>query len=1443
MNCNKTCGNCRQNQTCDHVTGICPHGCAAGHSGSKCTFVNFAFGKPTSESRPQGNLTSNVTVDGNTTNGMCFSTSRDDNYSWLRVDLGRLVVINNVVINAANATTSKSITKKRLNGMKITVSKEKEDTMSDVCYEDTDPELPNLIQNLTCELVGRYVRIEIERTNQSRHSTTYSKKSVVELCEVEVTGCMSGMYGPNCELPCPKQCNDDMCFSNATCAVGCEAGYQGSFCNETCQDGYFGKNCQLECGNCLDNTTCSHVKGMCPAGCQTGWISETCKAPCSAGFYGDNCTETCGGCMNGTACNHTNGVCHDGCISGFKQTPTCREECENFTFGMNCSSTCGTCWNGTICEKATGACPQGCDPGWQAPYCLNECLNFSYGPNCSAQCGHCRGGNSCDPIDGNCSSGCEPGWQGSDCQMKCMKGTYGPNCTDICGNCQNDSDCDNVNGTCTKGCKPGWEPPMCTEVCMNYSYGEDCARQCGHCRNNETCDRLTGTCSNGCDPGWRQPECTQACQDGYFGKNCQLECGNCLDNTTCSHVKGMCPAGCQTGWISETCKAPCSAGFYGDNCTEKCGGCMNGTACNHTNGVCHDGCISGFKQTPTCREECENFTFGMNCSSTCGTCWNGTICEKATGACPQGCDPGWQAPYCLNECLNFSYGPNCSAQCGHCRGGNSCDPIDGNCSSGCEPGWQGSDCQMMCMNYSYGEDCARQCGHCRNNETCDRVTGNCSNGCDPGWRQPECTQECDAGYYLENCEKKCGKCKPGTTCNHVDGRCPKGCDVGWKGLLCNDECDQFLYGASCSSQCGQCRQKQSCNHITGNCDNGCEQGWESSKCDKKIDSTSLAIGIAAGVGIPIVLIGVLLIRFLMKKRRPLEAEEPKVPSEVVEMQPIDLLTFLSKRLQSNELHDEFKKLPANEVHACDAAKTAENKPRNRFLTTFPYDHSRVVLTGGGHDYINANYISNCQKKDVYVATQGPKKNTLGDFWRMIWQINSDRIVMLANCIEMGKHKVEQYWPEKGHSREFGEYKVVTTHVQTFAVYTVRTLSLYESSCETPKEIKQFHFTKWPDHGIPDIIHLLNFYKYVQSTETKLRGPMVVHCSAGIGRTGTFIAIDALVHYGTSKGNLAPFEYAKTMRQNRMNMIQTKEQYVAVHQVLMEYFLCDDSTLTVEEFQDILENTEQIQDEFTTLSQHRPTITLSESTDAMSEENISKNKDLEILPANRYRPLLMSQSPERTNYINAVLLPSCKTENALIVTQMPTDDTSDEFWAMVFDYQSTAIVFLDPNEEVLPTQSNPQIDTKSFSVDYVPNNDDASDSYNHLHVQNIAVTRKGLDDSFLTNSFEITSWPADDSESVSSIMKANYAVQSSQYGRKSPGPITVVCRNGSDKCGVFCAVSNAAETLNMNRSANIFLITRQLQYRRPSFIRSLHEYRTCYRAVAAHCETLCDYGNV
>ncbi|XP_042071793.1 receptor-type tyrosine-protein phosphatase mu [Haplochromis burtoni] len=183
----------------------------------------------------------------------------------------------------------------------------------------------------------------------------------------------------------------------------------------------------------------------------------------------------------------------------------------------------------------------------------------------------------------------------------------------------------------------------------------------------------------------------------------------------------------------------------------------------------------------------------------------------------------------------------------------------------------------------------------------------------------------------------------------------------------------------------------------------------------------------------------------------------------------------------------------------DSAKKDENRMKNRYGNIIAYDHSRVRLQpqdgGGGSDYINANYVDGYHRPNHYIATQGPMQETVYDFWRMVWQENTAAIVMVTNLVEVGRVKCCKYWPDD--TEIYGDMKVTLIETQLLSEYVIRTFAVEKRGVAEIREIRQFHFTGWPDHGVP--LHatgLLGFIRRVKAKTPPTAGPTVVHCSRG-----------------------------------------------------------------------------------------------------------------------------------------------------------------------------------------------------------------------------------------------------------------------------------------------------------------------------------------------------------
>ncbi|CAI9153547.1 unnamed protein product [Rangifer tarandus platyrhynchus] len=239
-----------------------------------------------------------------------------------------------------------------------------------------------------------------------------------------------------------------------------------------------------------------------------------------------------------------------------------------------------------------------------------------------------------------------------------------------------------------------------------------------------------------------------------------------------------------------------------------------------------------------------------------------------------------------------------------------------------------------------------------------------------------------------------------------------------------------------------------------------------------------------------------------------------------------------------------------------AAELADNRGKNRYNNVLPYDTSRVKLSVQTHstdDYINANYLPGYHSKEDFIATQGPLPNTLKDFWRMVWEKNVYAIVMLTKCVEQGRTKCEEYWPSK-QAQDHGDITVAMTSEIVLPEWTIRDFTVKNTLTSESHPLRQFHFTSWPDHGVPDTTDLLINFRYLVRDYMKQsppESPILVHCSAGVGRTGTFVAIDRLIYQIENENTVDVYGIVYDLRMHRPLMVQTEDQYVFLNQCVLD----------------------------------------------------------------------------------------------------------------------------------------------------------------------------------------------------------------------------------------------------------------------------------------------------
>nr|XP_019828288.1 PREDICTED: receptor-type tyrosine-protein phosphatase T [Bos indicus] len=559
----------------------------------------------------------------------------------------------------------------------------------------------------------------------------------------------------------------------------------------------------------------------------------------------------------------------------------------------------------------------------------------------------------------------------------------------------------------------------------------------------------------------------------------------------------------------------------------------------------------------------------------------------------------------------------------------------------------------------------------------------------------------------------------------------------------------------------------------------------------------------------------------------------------------DLLQHITqmKRGQGYGFKEEYEALPEGQTASWDTAKEDENRNKNRYGNIISYDHSRVrllVLDGDPHsDYINANYIDGYHRPRHYIATQGPMQETVKDFWRMIWQENSASIVMVTNLVEVGRVKCVRYWPDD--TEVYGDIKVTLIETEPLAEYVIRTFTVQKKGYHEIRELRLFHFTSWPDHGVPCYATgLLGFVRQVKFLNPPEAGPIVVHCSAGAGRTGCFIAIDTMLDMAENEGVVDIFNCVRELRAQRVNLVQTEEQYVFVHDAILEACLCGNTAIPVCEFRSLYynisrldpqTNSSQIKDEFQTLNIVTPRVRPEDCSIGLLPRNHDKNRSMDVLPLDRCLPFLISVDGESSNYINAALMDSHKQPAAFVVTQHPLPNTVADFWRLVFDYNCSSVVMLN------------ELDTAQLCMQYWP--EKTSGCYGPIQVEFVSAD---IDEDIIHRIFRICNmarpqdgyrivqhlqyigWPAyrDTPPSKRSLLKVVRRLEKWQEqcdGRE--GRAVVHCLNGGGRSGTFCAICSVCEMIQQQNIIDVFHIVKTLRNNKANMVETLDQYKFVY----------------
>uniref|UniRef100_A0A6Q2WSZ9 protein-tyrosine-phosphatase n=1 Tax=Esox lucius TaxID=8010 RepID=A0A6Q2WSZ9_ESOLU len=575
-----------------------------------------------------------------------------------------------------------------------------------------------------------------------------------------------------------------------------------------------------------------------------------------------------------------------------------------------------------------------------------------------------------------------------------------------------------------------------------------------------------------------------------------------------------------------------------------------------------------------------------------------------------------------------------------------------------------------------------------------------------------------------------------------------------------------------------------------------------------------------------------------------------VPYQTGQLHPAirvaDLLQHITqmKCAEGYGFKEEYESFFEGQSAPWDSAKKDENRMKNRYGNIIAYDHSRVRLQPlegeQNSDYINANYVDVSTHTIHVTQTQsGPMQETVFDFWRMVWQENTAAIVMVTNLVEVGRVKCCKYWPDD--TEIYRDIKVTLMETQLLSEYVIRTFAVEKRGAHEIREIRQFHFTGWPDHGVPyHATGLLGFIRRVKTKTLTNAGPMVIHCSAGAGRTGCFMVIDIMLDMAEREGVVDIYNCVRELRSRRVNMVQTEEQYVFIHDAILEACLCGDTTIPANQLRSVYyemnrldpqTNSSQIKEEFRTLNMVTPTLRVEDCSIALLPRNHEKNRCMDVLPPDRCLPFLITIDGESSNYINAALMDSYKQPSAFIVTQHPLPNTVKDFWRLVLDYHCTSIVMLN---DVDPAQLCPQYWPENgvhrhgpIQVEFVSADLEEDIISRIFRIYNAARPQDGYR---MVQQFQFLGWPMyrDTPMSKRSFLKLIRQVAKWQEEYDGGEGRTVVhCLNGGGRSGTFCAISIVCEMLQHQRSVDVFHAVKTLRNNKPNMVDLLDQYKFCY----------------
>ncbi|CAM4497170.1 unnamed protein product [Leuciscus chuanchicus] len=553
-----------------------------------------------------------------------------------------------------------------------------------------------------------------------------------------------------------------------------------------------------------------------------------------------------------------------------------------------------------------------------------------------------------------------------------------------------------------------------------------------------------------------------------------------------------------------------------------------------------------------------------------------------------------------------------------------------------------------------------------------------------------------------------------------------------------------------------------------------------------------------------------------------------------------------ERMKANDnlrFSQEYESIDPGQQFSWEQSNLEINKSKNRYANVIAYDHTRVSLSNNdgvpGGDYINANFIDGYRRQGAYIATQGPMPDTFSDFWRMVWEQHTANIIMITKLEEKSRNKCDQYWPSRG-TETYGLMQVSLLDTVELATYCVRTFALFKSGSGEKREVRQFQFTAWPDQGVPEHpTPFLAFLRRVKACNPPDAGPIAVHCSAGVGRTGCFIVIDAMLERVKQEKAIDVYGHVTLMRSQRNYMVQTEEQYIFIYDALLEAVSCGNTEVPARNLYAYIQRLSQteppehisgMEQEFKRLANAKAHN--SRFVSASLPCNKFKNRLVNIMPYESTRVCLQPiRGVEGSDYVNGSFIDGYRQQRAYIGTQGPLAETVEDYWRMLWEHNSTIVVMLTKLREMGREKCH-QYWPSDRSARYQYFVVDPMAEYNmpQYILREFKVTDARDGQSRTVRQFQFTDWPEQGvPKSGEGFIDFIGQVHKTKEQFGQDGPISVHCSAGVGRTGVFITLSIVLERMRYEGVVDIFQTVKMLRTQRPAMVQTEEQYQFCYRA--------------